>query len=316
MPGRKIDVIDSHTGGEPTRVVLHGAPALDASSAADALAKLRARHHGFRRALIDEPRGSDILVGALLLPAFDPASVATILFFNNVDFFAMCGHGTIGVAVTMAHEGTLQPGEHQFDTAAGPIKVTLRDAHRVSLQNVPSYRLQRAARLEVPDIGTVRGDIAWGGNWFFLVTEHEQRIHPDNIPALTRFTARIRQALDTSELRGAQGALIDHIELCGPPSDPQLADSRNFVLCPGNAYDRSPCGTGTSAHIACLIADGHLEPGQPWRQQSITGSIFEASGEICDNGIVPTITGDAFLTARATLLFDEQDPLARSFAAE
>jgi len=187
--------------------------------------------------------------------------------------------------------------------------VELHGESRVSLENVVRYGVQKSATIDVPGVGVITGDIAWGGNWFYLVRAHQQRIGRENIPNLVQYTRRIRAALDTSTLRGANGSLIDHIEICGPPSDPQRADSRNFVLCPGNEYDRSPCGTGTSAHVACLIEDGELQPGQLWRQESITGSVFEARGREADAGIVPTICGEAYVTARATLLFDARDPL-------
>lgn len=306
---KTIDVIDSHTGGEPTRVVTGGAPNLRARSVVDAVRELRDKHDEFRRAVINEPRGSDILVGALLLPAFEAGSAAAVIFFNNAAYLGMCGHGMIGVAVTMTAEGLLQAGTHRMETPAGTVTVTLHNANRVSVANVPSYRTQKGATLDVPGIGLVTGDIAWGGNWFFLPEEHGLAIAPDNIDQLTDYTVRVRAALDASELRGDNGQLIDHIELCGTPTAPDIADSRNFVLCPGREYDRSPCGTGTSAKLACLIADGKLADGQLWRQQSITGSVFEAAATVTGERVLPTITGDAYLTARTTLLYDDRDPL-------
>ncbi len=306
---KTIDVIDSHTGGEPTRVVLRGAPPLRARSARDAVQELRDEHDEFRRAVINEPRGSEILVGAVLLPPADPQSAAAVVFFNNAAYLGMCGHGMIGVAVTLAAEGLLQTGTHQIETPAGTVTVALHDANHVSVTNVISYRLKKNAALAVPGIGEIKGDIAWGGNWFFLIEQHGQAILQTNIDALIDYTTRVRTALDASALRGANGELIDHIELCGPPSAPAIADSRNFVLCPGREYDRSPCGTGTSARLACLIADGDIEPGQRWRQQSITGSVFEARAALDNGQVVPTISGYAYLTARSTLLFDSADSL-------
>ncbi|MBT8084867.1 MAG: hydroxyproline-2-epimerase [Woeseia sp.] len=304
-----IDVIDSHTGGEPTRVVMRGAPALRATSLADAVRELREEHDDFRRSVINEPRGSEILVGALVLPAFESGNAAAVVFFNNATYLGMCGHGMIGVAITLAAEGTLEIGTHSIETPAGSVSVTLHTANRVSIDNVESFRLQKNVKLEVPGIGAIHGDIAWGGNWFFLVTDHGQLLVSENVDALVTFTVRIRAALDKSTLRGTDGAVIDHIELCGPPSAPALADSRNFVLCPGKEYDRSPCGTGTSARLACLLEDGELEPGQVWRQESITGSVFEAKATVRNGRALPTISGDAYLTARATLLYDPRDPL-------
>lgn len=305
-----IDVIDSHTGGEPTRVITRGAPPLRAASIVDAVRELRDEHDYFRRAVINEPRGSDILVGALLLPAFEPGNAAAVIFFNNAAYLGMCGHGMIGLTVTMAAEGLIHSGNHRIETPAGSVTVTLHDANHVSVANVASFRAHKDAVLDVPGIGAVKGDIAWGGNWFFLVEDHAQRISRDNVGALVDYTVRVREALDNSELRGSNGELIDHIELCGPPSSAAEADSRNFVLCPGREYDRSPCGTGTSARLACLIADGKLSAGEPWRQQSITGSVFAAEARVENGQIFPTIRGSAFLTARSTLLFDSEDALA------
>jgi 4-hydroxyproline epimerase len=306
---KTIDVIDSHTGGEPTRLVMRGAPRLRALSAADAVRELHSEHDEFRRAVVNEPRGSEILIGAVLLAPADPGNAAAVVFFNNAAYLGMCGHGMIGVAVTMAAEGLLQAGTHRFETPAGTVTVTLHSANHVSVANVASYRTKKSVLLEVPGIGSVQGDIAWGGNWFFLIEEHGQDISGANIDALVEYTARVRAALDNSTLRGSNGELIDHIELCGPPSSPDVADSRNFVLCPGREYDRSPCGTGTSARLACLIADSKLEAGELWRQESITGSVFEARAALQNGQILPTISGYAYLTARTTLLFDNRDSL-------
>jgi 4-hydroxyproline epimerase len=311
MAINEVQVIDSHTGGEPTRVILSGGPRLRSASIGDRLRELKADHDAFRTAVINEPRGSEVLVGALLSPPQSPDSAAGVIFFNNVGYLGMCGHGAIGVAVTLGYEGRLGPGRHRLETPAGVVTIELHDRHRVSVVNVPSYRYRRQVALAVGDIGnigTVRGDVAWGGNWFFLVTDHGLTLDGGNVDALVDYCWRIRRALDDSDIRGAGGELIDHIELCGPPSDPAIADSRNFVLCPGKAYDRSPCGTGTSARIACLIEDGDLRPGELWRQESITGSLFEASGETDGEYVVPTITGCAFVTARNTLIFDANDP--------
>ena len=312
MGGRhihQVEVIDSHTGGEPTRVVMRGGPLLSASTMAGRVDELRERHDAFRRSVVDEPRGADLLVAALLCPPVAPHCAAGVIFFNNVGYLGMCGHGTIGLAVTLAFDGRLKPGNHRIDTPAGIVTVTLHDANRVSVENVASYRFRSDLQLEVDGIGTVRGDVAWGGNWFFLVSAHSQRIERDNIGALTDYTKRIRAALDASDIRGENGTRIDHIELFGEPGDTARADSRNFVLCPGMSWDRSPCGTGTSAKLACLVAAGTLKPGQTWRQESITGSIFEASARMAGHRVIPTITGTAYITARSSLLYDSADPL-------
>ena len=305
---QRVSVIDSHTGGEPTRIVVDGGPALGSGGVAERLEKLRDEHDGFRSAVVNEPRGSDVLVGGLLCRPVNPEHAAGIIFFNNVGYLGMCGHGSIGLAVTLMHLGKLGVGTHTIETPAGNVQLTLHDRNTVSVSNVPSNRYQRQVPLQVPGIGQIHGDIAWGGNWFFLVADHGQVLEYDNVAALENYTRAIQRELDVQGIRGEDGGLIDHIELFGPPSDASRADSRSFVLCPGGAYDRSPCGTGTSAKVACLVEDQVLSPGDVWRQESITGSIFEASCRVDDGQIYPTITGTAYVTSEATLILDPSDP--------
>ncbi|HLH56428.1 MAG TPA: proline racemase family protein [Verrucomicrobiae bacterium] len=301
----KVSIIDSHTGGEPTRVVIAGGPDLGQGSTADKLQVFRRQHDAFRSAVVNEPRGSDVMVGALLVEAGDPKCETGVIFFNNVGFLGMCGHGTIGLVSTLAHLGRIKPGEHRIETPVGPVTATLHNSGEVSLSNVASWRQTRSVPIKVPGIGTVTGDVAWGGNWFFLVQDHGQEIAPNRTEALTDFAWKVRQAIN------AQGfPEVDHIELFGPPRKPG-ADSCSFVLCPGKAYDRSPCGTGTSAKLACLAADGKLAPGAVWVQESIIGSTFKGSYAWLDKTlqkITPVITGNAFVNAEATLLLDERDP--------
>ncbi|SFI75378.1 proline racemase family protein [Planctomicrobium piriforme] len=304
----RIQIIDSHTGGEPTRVVVGGGPNLGNGSLAERRARFLAEFDHFRRAIVCEPRGSDVLVGALLCPPVDPKCVAGVIFFNNVGGLGMCGHGTIGLGVTLGHLGRIAAGEHWLETPVGKIPFIYDGQNTVWLENVPSYRLASKVSVEVPSLGLVTGDIAWGGNWFFLVSDHGERLSLRNVKRLTEVTLRIRSALPEQGITGAGGAEIDHIELFGSPVDPGN-QSRNFVLCPGGAYDRSPCGTGTSAKIACLASDGKLQPGEIWRQESITGSVFEASYRWEGSRIIPRITGQAWVTGEGSLLLDEADPL-------
>ena len=303
----RVQVIDSHTGGEPTRVVLEGAPDLGGGTLAERVQVLREKHDWFRSAVVNEPRGSDVLVGALLCRPHDPACAAGVIFFNNVGYLGMCGHGTIGLAVTLAHMGRIGVGQHRIDTPVGAVRVSVEDANTVSFENVPSYRYAKGVAVEVPGVGTVRGDVAWGGNWFFIVQEHGQELSRSNVARLTDFTTRVRAALHAKGITGARGGEIDHVELCGPPSSGE-SDARNFVLCPGGAYDRSPCGTGTSAKLACLVADGKLAPGGVWRQEGILGSVFEGSVRVEGDRIYPTIRGRAFVNGEARLLIDPNDP--------
>lgn len=309
---KTLHVIDSHTGGEPTRLVLDGFPPLPGASMAERRDQLAAQDQ-WRRAVMLEPRGNDVLVGALLCPPVSEDAVCGVIFFNNSGYLNMCGHGTIGLVASLAYLGRIQPGRIKIDTPVGPVDAELHADGAVTVRNVPAWRQAKAVALEVPGYGRVVGDVAWGGNWFFLVAEHGQPIDIGNVQALTEFTWAIRQALPKAGITGAQGAEIDHIELFAPGENG--ADSRNFVLCPGQAYDRSPCGTGTSAKLACLAADGKLAPGQIWRQAGITGSRFEAyyqteSGQAGGECIRPYIKGRAHITADARLIIDEQDPFA------
>ncbi len=304
---QRIQVIDSHTGGEPTRVVIGGGPDLGGGSLPGRRAAFRERFDAFRSAVVNEPRGSDVLVGALLCEPADPSCVAGVIFFNNVGVINMCGHGTIGVAVTLAHLGRIRPGTHRLETPVGVVAFDHDGTNRVTIENVPSYRSAAGLTVEVDGFGPVTGDVAWGGNWFFLTGDHGHALEVANVERLTDFTWRIRRALTRAGVAGADGGEIDHIELFGPPHDPS-ADGRNFVLCPGGAYDRSPCGTGTSAKLACLYADGKLREGQVWRQESVVGSVFEGTVRVAGEQVIPRVTGSAYVTAEATLLLDPNDP--------
>jgi 4-hydroxyproline epimerase len=307
---RPVQIIDSHTGGEPTRVVIAGGPSLGEGSLQSQLEVFRSQHDSFRTAVLCEPRGSDVLVGALLCPPHDPQAAAAVIFFNDVGYLGMCGHGSIGVITTLAHLGRVTAGTHRIETPVGMIAATLDSDGAVSITNVPSYRYRSGVAVDVPEWGLMRGDIAWGGNWFFLVADHHLALRLQNRNALMTVSAAVRHALDVGGIRGQDGALIDHIEFTGPAEDPANS-GRNFVLCPGAAFDRSPCGTGTSAKMACLYADGKLKAGETWRQEGILGTIFEGSVAVVDDILTPIIKGSAYITAESTLVFDDRDPFRK-----
>lgn len=301
-------VIDSHTAGEPTRVVIEGGPDLGSGPLSERAARLEAEHMDFCASVVLEPRGHDAIIGAILVPPTREDCVTGVIYFNNLQNLGMCGHATIGLAVTLAHLGRIEPGRHKFETPVGVVEVDLLDANTVSVVNIESYRLHKGLTVSVEGHGNFTGDVAYGGNWFFLVKNSPIDLVPGNILALTDLTQKIRTALEAAGITGKDGAWIDHIELFGPPAAAS-SDSRNFVLCPGGAYDRSPCGTGCSAKLACLASDGVLEPGQDWVQESVIGSTYTVSyqpGE--QGGVVPTITGQAFVTSDANLIFDPADP--------
>ena len=307
MTTHTIEVIDSHTGGEPTRVVIAGGPELGVGPLAERRERFRREFDRFRSAVVNEPRGSDVVVGALLVPPEDTSCAAGVIFFNNVGYLGMCGHGTIGLEATLAHMGRIGPGEHRIETPVGTVTATLHPGGEVSVANVASWRAKKTVTVDVPGIGLVAGDVAWGGNWFFLIADHGQDLSLANADKLTDYCWRVRRALN------AQGFPdVDHVELFGSPVA-SAANSRNFVQCPGKAYDRSPCGTGTSAKLACLAADGKLEEGKSWIQESILGSTFTGTFRWLDRTagrIEPVITGRAFVNAEAKLLLNELDPFS------
>ncbi|MFC0268601.1 4-hydroxyproline epimerase [Kushneria aurantia] len=302
---RMMRVIDSHTGGEPTRLVMEGFPELTGRTIVEMRDELCEQHDHWRRACLLEPRGHDVLVGALYCEPESEGAICGVIFFNNSGYLGMCGHGVIGLVTSLYHLGYIVPGVHKIDTPVGLVEARLHEDSAVTVRNVPAWRYRKDVGIAVPGNGYLHGDIAWGGNWFFLVSDHGQRLTLDNVDVLTDFTCAIRQELEANGITGESGALIDHVELFG---DDEETDSRNFVLCPGKAYDRSPCGIGTSAKIACLAADGRLDAGEFWTQSSTTGSRFEAYYQNKGDCIVPWIKGRAWLSAENTLLFDEDDP--------
>jgi 4-hydroxyproline epimerase len=305
-------IIDSHTGGEPTRLIVSGGPELGRGPLAERLQRLREHHDAWRRAVVNEPRGSEVIVGALLCEPESPESAAGVIFFNNVGYLGMCGHGSIGLIATLAYLGRIGPGVHRIDTPVGPISAELHANGSVSIANVPAYRLARQVPVRLGE-RILHGDVAWGGNWFFLCEDHGEALLPTRVEALTALSWDLRQALREQGITGADGAEIDHIELIGP-AEQAANQGRNFVLCPGKAYDRSPCGTGTSAKLACLAAEGKLAPGQLWHQESVIGSVFEASYQPGAPGqILPTIRGRAHVNLDATLVFQDDDPFAWGF---
>ncbi len=306
MSMKTISIIDSHTGGEPTRLVTDGGPELGQGPLSERLALLKRQHDRFRSAVVCEPRGSDVLVGALLCQPYEADCAAGVIFFNNVGYLGMCGHGTIGLVASLAFMGRIGAGRHRIDTPVGVVEAELHADGSVTVDNVASYRSQAQVTVEVPGHGPVTGDVAWGGNWFFLVSGHGLELGVGNVEALTAYTVAVGAALEKAGITGEGGALIDHIELFAPSRTG--ADSQSFVLCPGKAYDRSPCGTGTSAKLACLAADGKLAEGALWKQESVIGSVFEASYRYRGEQLIPSIRGRAWVNSQAQLILDPTDP--------
>lgn len=305
-----VTVVDSHTEGEPTRVVLAGGPDLGSGDLRARADRLVGEFDTFRSGVICEPRGSEVVVGALLCEPVDASCAAGVIFFNDVGLLGMCGHGTIGLVTTLAHLGRIGPGHHRIETPVGTVSAQLHSDGRVSVANVPSYRYRAAVPVEVPGYGLLVGDIAWAGNWFFLIGNHPFEVSIRNRQELVAAATATRSALTRAQIAGEDGGVIDHIEFFAPPQTPR-GSSRNFVLCPGASFDRSPCGTGTSAKMACLYADGKLKPGDLWVQEGILGTSFEGViAEASDGRIHPVITGRAWITAESSLRFQNGDPFA------
>ena len=305
MDQNRIKAIDSHTGGEPTRFVIEGFPDVGTGTMGERLERFRREYDHLRTGIVCEPRGHDAIVGALLCDPIESSSAAGVIFFNNVGYLGMCGHGTMGVIKTLEHMGLITAGRHIIETPVGPVTAELNLNGSVTITNVASYRYRKGVGVEVPGYGEVFGDIAYGGNWFFLVGDHRFNIDLGDLEELTAFSAAIREALNSDNITGENDAEIDHIELIAATP---TADSRSFVLCPGLEYDRSPCGTGTSAKLACLYADGKLAEGDIWRQESVIGSVFEGRVRIEGEKIIPIITGTASVTSEIDLLFNADDP--------
>jgi len=303
---KTISIIDSHTGGEPTRLIVAGGPELGAGPLAERREMFRREFDHLRSAVVCEPRGSDVLVGALLCEPHAPGCAAGVIFFNNVGYLGMCGHGLIGLVASLAFLGRIGAGRHRIDTPVGVVEAELHADGAVTVDTGVAYRTQREVAVAVDGYGSVRGDVAWGGNWFFLVSGHGLELARSNVEALTAYAAAVADALERAGIRGDGGATIDHVELFAPSKTG--ADSQSFVLCPGKAYDRSPCGTGTCAKLACLAADGMLAEGALWRQESIIGSVFEASYRLEGGQLLPSIRGKAWINAQAQLVLDDSDP--------
>ena len=302
-----MHVIDSHTGGEPTRVILDGGPDLGQGPLSERAHRLAKDHRAFYRSVLLEPRGQPAMVGALLVEPVDPECATGVIYFDADVVLGMCGHGTIGLAVTLAHLGRIGIGTHRIETPAGVVDVTLSEPNTVTVTNIESRRVHRAVSVTVEGLGTVIGDVAYGGNWFFIVDPSPIPVGPGNIRRLTDAAMAIREATEVNGIGGEEGQPIDHV-IFQDASPKEHVHSRNFVLCPDDTYDRSPCGTGSSARLACLAAEGRLSPGQEIVQESVIGSSYRLSYlPGANGGVVPSITGQAWVTAESRLFFDEAD---------
>ncbi|MEE2883652.1 MAG: proline racemase family protein [Planctomycetota bacterium] len=307
MATGKIRYIDTHTAGEPTRVVVDGFPHLDGESIAERRDALIRDHDDLRAGIVREPRGHEAMVAALLLESSVKECAAGVIFFNNVGALGMCGHGAIGVVKALHQLGKIDTGSCKLETPAGIIESTLHPDGEISIRNVRSYRFAADVSLTINSGTEITGDVAWGGNWFFIAESPGISIEPARIDELIELCCEIRRALQSAGVTGASGAPIDHIEL-HESLEEEDAGVRCFVLCPGKEWDRSPCGTGTSATLACLHARGQLAEGDSWTQVGPLGTRFSSSYIADGTAIYPTIRGNAYISGEGWLHFDEDDP--------
>ena len=303
-----LSFVDSHTGGEPTRLVTGGLPSFGSGTVAEQATVFARDYDHYRRAIVNEPRGNDVLVGAVLVPPSAPEAHIGVIFFNNVGLLGMCGHGTIGLIASLPD----LPDIVQIETPVGMVTATKNPDKSVSIVNIRSYLVLENIEIDVPGVGIISGAVAYGGNTFLLLTNHpwSSGIHMRDVRAMTHYCETVLAAVREVE------PSVDHVELFAAP-EANGNDSRNFVLCPGGQYDRSPCGTGTSAKLAWLHAIGKLSAGEIYRQESVTGSVFIGKVDAHpDGGVIPTITGTAFVTSRGELMIDPADQLGWGITGE
>jgi 4-hydroxyproline epimerase len=311
IPPTQLRVLDSHTIGEPTRLVIDEwcAASLDLGTGSVRQRRdvFRERYDHLRRAIVADPRGVEAMVGVVLVPPTDPSCDLGAIYFNRVGYLDMCGHATIGLAVSLGHLGRISPGPFRLETPAGVVGVQWHGGTSVSFQCVSPRRIHRGLVVRCADGTTVSGDVATSGLWFFICRDHGLSIDTEAISQLRDKAWAIRRSLAAAGVTGDTGEVIDHIVLMGPPQDP-ANHARNFVLCPDGAFDRSPCGTATSALVGCLHDDDLLAEGALWRQESILGGVYEASINRSGGVLMPTVRGQAWITAESTLHFAADDP--------
>ncbi|MCK5120110.1 MAG: proline racemase family protein [Candidatus Latescibacteria bacterium] len=319
-----ITAIDSHTAGEPTRIVTGGLPFIPGKSMAEKKHYLREKLDYVRTALIQEPRGYRDMFGAILVPPVSGEADLGVVFIGCGRYYNMCGHGSIGIAVVALKMGWIEAVEPftdvVLDTPAGLIRarVAVKDGKigKGAIRNVPCFLHTPDFEVEVPGVGTVRLDIAFGGNFFALVEAGQlgMEIEPEYAEAFQKKGLAIREAVN----RRAKivHPVLGHIT--GLEEVMFYAGNRNVVILGEGSVDRSPCGTGTSARMAALFAKGELELGQEFVHESIIGTRFygrlveEASiGDF--RAVVPELESEAYITGIHQWVMEPDDPLKHGF---
>ena len=323
--------VDGHTCGNPVRLVAGGGPRLDGSTMMERRAHFLAEYDWIRKGLMFEPRGHDMMSGSILYPPTRADCDIGILFIETSGCLPMCGHGTIGT-VTMALEHGLMtprtPGLLRLDTPAGLVVAEYRQdgqfVEEVRITNVPSFLYAEALEVECPDVGPLRVDVAYGGNFYAIVDPQEnfRDIADHSAGDLIAWSPVLRERLNEAySFAHPENPAIDrltHILWTGAPTV-EGADARNAVFYGDKAIDRSPCGTGTSARMAQLHAKGRLKTGDGFVHESIIGSLFKGrvEQEVTVGGraaIVPSIGGWARMTGLNTIFIDDRDPFAHGFS--
>jgi 4-hydroxyproline epimerase len=324
--------IDAHTCGNPVRLVAGGGPALEGKNMSEKRQHFLREYDWIRKGLMFEPRGHDMMSGSILYPPCDPQNDVAVLFIETSGCLPMCGHGTIGTVTIAIEEGLVvpkQPGVLNVEVPAGLIRIeyTQRESDNkvtsVKIRNIKSFLAAENLTAECPDLGALRLDVSYGGNFYAIVDVQE------NFPGLEHF--RAEQLIGWSrELRkniNAKYTFVhpenptingcSHILWAGQVIDP-ASTARNAVFYGDKAIDRSPCGTGTSARLAQWYAKGKLKPGEPFIHESIIGSKFIGrveEGTTLDGkpAIVPSIEGWAVVTGYNTIIMDDNDPYKHGF---
>jgi proline racemase len=318
--------VETHTAGQPTRIVVGGLPRLLGDTVAAKRDVVRTQHDGLRTFLTSEPRGHTGMYGAYLVEPSHPDASAGVIFFSTVNYDDMCGHGIIGVATALVAEGMVATAapETQFavETPAGLVPVRARiaggKAASVILRSVPAFVLDLDVSVDVPEVGSVRGDVAFGGNWYFYVDATSLGIPLDasHLGQLRSLGAAIKAALTgLFDLRHPLNSDIaaSFLGVSFVQRGPDERTQRNLVVEGPDFFDRSPCGTGTCGRLATLVARGELATGDTLRNDGLFGGHFLGTAvdtaTVGDySAIIPEIEGSASITGYARFILEPDDP--------
>lgn len=328
---RTFQTIDTHTGGEPTRTVVGGVPIIPGNTMQEKYVYMQNNNDWMRKVLSLEPRGNDVMSGAFLTPPCSPEADIGVLYFETGGWLPMCGHDTIGVATALVETGMVEVTEPitniVLDTPSGIVRVSVEVedgyAKKVTFVNAPAFVVGRDYIVNLPEFGDVKFDVAYGGNMYALLSAESMglEIIPEKSKEIIAKGVLLRDCINEQlTIKHPFLSFIDkvtHVEFYAPSNTPGVS-ARNAVLVTGAAIDRSPCGTGTSAKMALLYANGELAIGEPFIHESIIGSLFHCRilEETTIEGIpsiIPEIAGQAYITGMSTFMIDPNDPYPEGF---